>query len=54
MLLYKDGEFMQALEGDEAQVHSLSAQIAKDPRHKELSLIHISPPGPGLILPDSP
>jgi Sensors of blue-light using FAD len=36
MLLYKNGDFMQALEGDEQQVHSLSAQIAKDPRHKDI------------------
>jgi hypothetical protein len=34
MLLYKDGDFMQALEGDEAKVRSLSAKIATDPRHK--------------------
>ena len=39
MLLYKDGDFMQVLEGDEAQVHSLSAQIAKDPRHKDMVTI---------------
>ena len=43
MLLYKDGEFMQALEGGEAQVHSLSAQIAKDPRHKEIMTVLDSP-----------
>ena len=39
MLLYKDGEFMQALEGDEARVHSLSAIIAKDPRHKDVMVL---------------
>jgi Sensors of blue-light using FAD len=35
MLLYKDGDFMQALEGPEDVVRRLSAKIAKDPRHKE-------------------
>ena len=39
MLLYKNGEFMQALEGDADSVHSLSAKIAKDPRHKEIQTI---------------
>jgi hypothetical protein len=34
MLLYKNGDFMQALEGEEIKVRWLSAQIAKDPRHK--------------------
>jgi Sensors of blue-light using FAD len=33
MLLYKDGDFMQALEGPEDVVRQLSAKIAKDPRH---------------------
>jgi Sensors of blue-light using FAD len=33
MLLYKDGDFMQALEGEQDEVYSLSARIAKDPRH---------------------
>lgn len=33
MLLYQDGNFMQALEGDEEKVRALSARIAKDPRH---------------------
>jgi hypothetical protein len=43
MLLYKDGNFMQALEGDEAQVHSLSARIAKDPWHKDIRILLDSP-----------
>ena len=33
MLLYKDGNFMQVLEGEEQRVLALSAKIAKDPRH---------------------
>lgn len=34
MLLYKDGNFMQTLEGEEEAVTKLLASIAKDPRHK--------------------
>jgi hypothetical protein len=34
MLLYKDGDFMQLLEGDEQAVRKLYAVIAKDPRHE--------------------
>jgi hypothetical protein len=33
MLLYKDGNFMQALEGDEAAVRTLQARIEVDRRH---------------------
>ena len=33
MLLYKDGAFMQALEGEEEAVRELYARIARDPRH---------------------
>jgi hypothetical protein len=33
MLLYKGGNFMQLLEGDESQVTSLYHKIATDPRH---------------------
>src|SRR5687768_3715060 len=34
LLLYKDGNFMQALEGDEQVVRTLYAAIARDPRHR--------------------
>lgn len=34
LLLYKDGNFLQALEGDESIVLSLFAQISADPRHR--------------------
>ena len=34
MLLYKDGNFLQVLEGEEEHVKTLYAKIAKDPRHK--------------------
>ena len=33
MLLYKDGNFMQVLEGDEAEVRRLFHTIEQDPRH---------------------
>lgn len=34
MLLYKDGNFIQALEGTEEAVRSLFAKISRDPRHR--------------------
>lgn len=34
MLLYKGGNFMQVLEGEESTVRSLYAKIGGDPRHK--------------------
>ena len=34
MLLYKDGNFMQVLEGEEQLVRSLYTKISVDPRHK--------------------
>jgi hypothetical protein len=39
MLLYRDGDFMQALEGDDIQVRALSAKIARDPRHKNMHVL---------------
>jgi hypothetical protein len=33
MLLYRDGYFIQALEGEAADVDALYAKIQKDPRH---------------------
>jgi hypothetical protein len=36
MLLYKDGNVMQALEGDETAVLELHARIGRDPRHHGL------------------
>ncbi len=33
MLLYKDGAFIQALEGEQATVTDLSERISRDPRH---------------------
>jgi hypothetical protein len=39
MLLYKDGEFMQVLEGEEKAVRSLSKRIAEDPRHTNFIIL---------------
>ena len=36
MLLYKDGNFMQALEGEEAAVRELYATILRDARHHDV------------------
>lgn len=33
LLLYKDGNFMQVIEGDKTEIHVLQARIANDPRH---------------------
>jgi hypothetical protein len=40
MLLYKDGSFMQVLEGVEAAVRTLFEKISRDSRHKMISIIH--------------
>ena len=34
MLLYKDGDFMQVLEGEETAVRALFEKIERDPRHR--------------------
>lgn len=39
MLLYKDGRFMQALEGEESVVRTLFQKIAADPRHCDVKLL---------------
>jgi hypothetical protein len=36
MLLYKDGNFMQVLEGEEEAVRRVYARIGHDPRHRGL------------------
>ena len=33
LLLYKDGNFMQVIEGAEAEIHKLHEKISHDPRH---------------------
>lgn len=39
MLLYKDGNFLQVLEGPEETVRPLYAQIAADPRHRGIIVL---------------
>ena len=39
MLLYKDGNFIQALEGEEAVVHTLFACIKADQRHRGVEVV---------------
>jgi Sensors of blue-light using FAD len=43
MLLYRDGFFMQALEGELADIESLYDTISQDPRHSDLILIFKKP-----------
>lgn len=43
MLLYKDGNFMQVLEGEEDSVFSLKAKIAADSRHRDMMILLSGP-----------
>lgn len=36
LLLYKDGNFLQVIEGEEEEIHRLHAKISRDPRHTGL------------------
>ncbi|HWF37906.1 MAG TPA: BLUF domain-containing protein [Candidatus Acidoferrales bacterium] len=40
MLLYKDGCFMQVLEGNEEAVIDLAEKIQRDPRHKNMMTLY--------------
>jgi len=42
MLLYRDGFFIQVLEGEETTVQPLYEKIAKDPRHKNVLTVYIN------------
>lgn len=39
MLLYRDGDFLQVLEGPEAAVRTTFQRISRDPRHARVMLI---------------
>lgn len=39
LLLYKDGDFLQVLEGDETRVRALYEKISQDPRHTASSIL---------------
>lgn len=43
MLLYRDGFFMQALEGDEESVDGLFERIRRDTRHRDVLLVYKEP-----------
>ncbi len=43
MLLYRDGFFMQALEGESQDIDALFATISKDARHRDILLIYKKP-----------
>lgn len=43
MLLYKDGSFMQLLEGDEAAVQDTFDRIRNDPRHGGIQVLRDGP-----------
>ncbi|MDO9161349.1 MAG: BLUF domain-containing protein [Methylococcaceae bacterium] len=43
MLLYRDGFFMQALEGELNDIEDLFKTISQDPRHRDLLLIYKKP-----------
>jgi hypothetical protein len=39
ILVYKDDQFVQVLEGEETVIHELFAKISGDPRHTEISIL---------------
>jgi len=39
LLLYKEGKFLQVLEGDDLLVRKLISKIEKDPRHAEVEVL---------------
>lgn len=43
MLLYRDGFFIQALEGEENRIDTLFANITRDPRHRDVTLVYKKP-----------
>jgi hypothetical protein len=43
MLLYKDGNVMQVLEGEESTVRRVYDRISRDPRHRGLLVLHQGP-----------
>ena len=43
MLLYRDGFFMQALEGEEETVEALFDRIRQDSRHRDVLLVYKEP-----------
>jgi Sensors of blue-light using FAD len=40
MLVFHDGTFLQALEGEQGAVLDIFGRIEKDPRHRDLAVLH--------------
>jgi len=40
VLMHKEGYFLQVIEGEPVMIHNLFKRIEKDPRHKELTILH--------------
>lgn len=43
MLVFHDGTFLQALEGEKRAVNEIFARIQNDPRHRDLAVLHRGP-----------
>ncbi len=43
MLVFHDGTFLQALEGEKRAVNEIFASIRNDPRHRDLVVLHRGP-----------
>ena len=43
MLLFRDGFFMQALEGEEDRIDALFDRISKDSRHRDVTTVYKKP-----------
>jgi hypothetical protein len=43
VLVFHDGTFLQALEGEKRAVIDIFARIEKDPRHRDVSVLHRGP-----------
>jgi hypothetical protein len=43
MLVFHDGTFLQALEGENRAVNEIFASIQNDPRHRDLTVLHRGP-----------
>ena len=50
-LLFDGEHFCELIEGSEANVRDLLSSIARDPRHADVTLLHVGPAGPGRALP---
>lgn len=50
-LLFDGEHFCELIEGSEANVRALLSRIARDPRHAELTLLHVGPAAAGRAAP---